>query len=147
MSDNDQKSSSKGGSDVSADTQKPSVEVADSSNTRPDSGSCKPSHHPKKCDCYFELPPIIIDQPCDTQPRTYWQAADIVKGFVWIVNKGRCTMKVAVAEAGGKPPLTDTILPCQSKLFSSDSLMGFAVECCGCDPVKCLGEAKVIVKC
>ena len=103
--------------------------------------------HPQACDsCFLELPPIIIDQPCDTQPRVYWQATDDVDVFIWINNKGRCTMKVLLAEAGCAPPVTDTILPGQSKLFSSNCLKKFAIECRECEPIKCLGIAKFFVK-
>jgi len=98
----------------------------------------------------FVLPPIKIDQPCDNITRSYWQASDSVDGFVLITNKGSCAMKVTIEQADGIPPLTDVILPCQTELFSSKKLTGLSVFCSGCsDPaivLKCLGEAKVIVK-
>ncbi|MBP2663623.1 MAG: hypothetical protein H6Q71_1571 [Firmicutes bacterium] len=103
--------------------------------------------HPQSCaSCFFELPLITIAQPCDAQPRVYWQATDDVDIFIWINNKGHCTMKVLLAEAGCKSPITDTVLPGQTKLFSSNCLRKFAIECCKCESVKCLGIAKFFVK-
>jgi len=98
---------------------------------------------------FFELAILNIDQPCDNKARTYWQAADPINGFIFIANKGRCAMKVIIAQFGDRSSLIDTILPCQSKLFSSTQLMGFMAECIPsvCDPIdlKCLGEAIIIL--
>ena len=135
MKDNGQKPNLEGG-----------IDMSDSVETRLDD-IFKPVHPKKEFEpCFFEFPPIIIDQPCDNRPRLYWQAADPVNGFVWIANRGRCVMKVCIEQAG-KPPLIDHIAPGQTKLFSSEHLKGLSVECVGCEPVKCCGEAKLLVKC
>ncbi|MBU2700154.1 hypothetical protein Ga0466249_001246 [Sporomusaceae bacterium BoRhaA] len=130
-------------------TLKGSIDSCNSFNCYTEPESCKSPIHtlPRTCNsCFLELPPIIIVQPCDTQPRIYWYATDKIDSFIWVVNKGCCIMKVLIAEAGCKPPLTDTILPGQAKLFSSNCFKKFAIECCECRPVKCLGMAKIIVK-
>jgi hypothetical protein len=125
-----------------------------SPSDRTEAGYGKPSiyshPHPQTGDsCFFELPPIAIDQPCDSHPRVYWQATDDVDAFIWINNKGRCIMKVLIAESGCTPPITDNVFPGQSKLFSSNCLKKFAIECCECEPVNvnCLGIARIFVKC
>ncbi|MBU2704199.1 hypothetical protein Ga0466249_005353 [Sporomusaceae bacterium BoRhaA] len=97
---------------------------------------------------FFELAILNIDQcPCDGQAITYWQAADPINGFIFIANKGHSVMKVTITQSDSRPPLTDTILPCQSKFFSSTLLTGFTIECIGytCEANKCIGEAIIML--
>lgn len=140
MYDNDRESNLERGNDTS-----------DSVESRTEVGSFLNSAMKPRCQSnFFELAILNIDQPCDNKPRAYWQAADPINGFVFIANKGRCAMKVIIAQFGDRSSLIDTILPCQSKLFSSTQLMGFMAECIPsvCDPnvnLKCLGEAIIIL--
>ncbi|MBP2663630.1 MAG: hypothetical protein H6Q71_1578 [Firmicutes bacterium] len=101
---------------------------------------------------FFELAILNIDQcPCDSEAITYWQAADPINGFIFIANKGHFAMKVTITQSDSRPSLIDTILPCQSKFFSSTLLTGFTVECIGCsinctfEASKCIGEAIVML--
>jgi len=140
MYDSDKESTFKKGNDTS-----------DSMEARTEVCSFLSSAMKSRCQSNFpELAILNIDQPCDNKARTYWQAADPVNGFVFIANKGRCVIKVIIAQFGDRTPLLDTILPCQSKLFSSTQLKGFMAECIPnvCDSsvnLKCLGEAIVIL--
>jgi len=126
-------------------------DTSDSTKVRTEVCSFLNSAMKPRCQPNFsELAILNIDQPCDNKTRTYWQAADPINGFVFIANKGRCAIKVIVSQFDDRTPLIDTILPCQSKLFSSTQLKGFMAECISnvCDPnenLKCLGEAIVIL--